>query len=224
MTREQFKTFLGTPKGKLAAVCSMLVLSWIFLLFYFFGEAITAFGDPRSLDNARRELRQTRAICADTTEKFEEWNALKNRYRTIVAGAWKESRDGQVETVLRQKIADAAAAAEFKLSSLGSVGIGRINNDLYYADIDISAEGSLDEIIKLISALEGIRPAPAWKRLNLRPDNRPRPQSAASGVLNLAQQNATVEYTRIAMNATLRVICADEAPGTTGGGERSVHP
>ena len=224
MTREQFKTFLGTPKGKLAAVCSMLVLSWIFLLFYFFGEAITAFGDPRSLDNARRELRQTRAICADTTEKFEEWNALKNRYRAIVAGAWKESRDGQVETVLRQKIADAAASVEFKLSSLGSVGTGRINNDLYYADIDISAEGSLDEIIKLISALEGIRPAPAWKRLNLRPDNRPRPQSAASGVLNLAQQNATVEYTRIAMNATLRVICADEAPGTTGGGERSVHP
>ena len=224
MTREQFKTFLGTPKGKLAAVCSMLVLSWIFLLFYFFGEAITAFGDPRSLDNARRELRQTRAICADTTEKFEEWNALKNRYRAIVAGAWKESRDGQVETVLRQKIADAAASVEFKLSSLGSVGTGRINNDLYYADIDISAEGSLDEIIKLVSALEGIRPAPTWKRLNLRPDNRPRPQSAASGVLNLAQQNATVEYTRIAMNATLRVICADEAPGTTGGEERSVRP
>lgn len=220
MNREQLKTFLGTPKGKLVAVCSLLALSWLFLLFHFFGDTIAALGDPHSLETARRELKQQRALCVRTTEKIEEWNEQKKRYRAILAGAWQESRDGQVETALRQKITDAVAAVEFKLSSLGSVNTGRINNDLYYADIDISADGSLDEIIKLISALEDIRPAPMWKRLHLRPDHRPRPRSAASGVLNLAQQNATVEYTRIAMNATLRVICADETIIPAPGGER----
>lgn len=218
MNREQIKAFIATPKGKLIAVCSLLALSWVFLLFYFFGDTIAAIGDPQSLDSARRELKRVRAQCAETTEKFEEWEGQKKRYRAIVSGAWRESRDGQVETALRQKVTDAVSAMNFKLSSLGSVSTGRINNDLYYADIDISAEGALDEIVKLISALESIEPAPRWKRLNLRPDNRPRPRSANSGVLNLAQQDAAVVYTRIAMNATLRVICADEpaAPAKEG--------
>ena len=226
MTKAQLKAFIATPKGKLVAVCSLLVLSWIFLLFYFFGDAIAAFGDPQSLEYARRELKRMRASCAGTAEKYEEWESQKKRYRAIVAEAWRESRDGQVETALRQKVTEAVSELNFKLSSLGSVSTGRINNDLYYADIDISAEGPLDEIVKLISALEGIRPAPKWKRLNLRPDNRPRFQSGSTTVLNLAQQNEAVVYTRVAMNATLRVVCADEAeaPGAAAPGERSARP
>ncbi len=44
MTREQFKTFVSTPKGKLIAVCSLLAVCWIFLSFYFFGDTISALG------------------------------------------------------------------------------------------------------------------------------------------------------------------------------------
>ncbi len=222
MTREQFRAFLATPKGKLVAVCTLMVASWIFLLFYFFGDALAAFGNPRSLDTAKQELKRQRAAHRKVAEKFAEWTEQKKRYRAIVTGAWKASLDGPVETALRQKVADAAAALEFRLSSLGSVATGRINNDLYYADIDVSAEGGLDEIIKLISALEAIRPAPVWKRLSLRPDMRPRPQSSGSSIINLAQQENTVEYTRISMNGTLRVVCVDESTAGVSGGERRV--
>ena len=225
MTREQVKNFISTPKGKLIAVCSLLAVCWIFLFFYFFGDLLSALSDPHSVDAAEKELKRLRARHAAVAEDFEEFTAQRKRYHAIITGAWLESRDGQVETALRQKISEAVAAIEFKLSSLGSVNTGRINNDLYYADIDVSAEGPMDEIFKLISALEGIRPAPVWKRLNLRPDNRPQPQTRSVSTLNLANLNATVEYSRLSLNGTLRIICADEAAyRRVSGGERKAKP
>ena len=211
MTREQIRNFLSTPKGKLIAACSLLAVCWIFLFFYFFGDTLSALGNPRSVENAEKELKQLRTQHAGVAEKYEEYVAQRKRYNDVISGAWLESRDGQVETALRQKITEAVTAIEFKLSSLGSVNVVRINNDLYYADIDVSAEGAMDEIFKLISALEGIRPAPVWKRLNLRPDNRPRPQTRSLSALNLANLETAVEYSRLLMNGTLRIICADEA-------------
>ena len=225
MTREQLKTFLSTPKGKLIAVCSLLAVCWIFLFIHFFGDLLSALSDPHSVDTAEKELKRLRVRYAAVSEDFEEFTAQRKRYNAIITGAWLESRDGQVETALRQKISDAVAAIEFKLSSLGSVNTGRINNDLYYADIDVSAEGAMDEIFKLISALEGIRPAPVWKRLYLRPDNRPQPQTRSVSTLNLANLGATVEYSRLSMNGTLRIICADEAAyRRVSGGERKAKP
>ena len=221
MTRERIKAFISTPKGKLIAVCSLLAVCWIFLFFYFFGDLLSALGDPQSVDNAEKELKRVRAQHAAVAERYEELVSQRKRYNAVISGAWLESRDGQVETALRQKITEAVTAIEFKLSSLGSVNTVRINNDLYYADIDVSAEGAMDEIFKLISALEGIRPAPVWKRLNLRPDNRPRPQTRSLSVLNLANLETAVEYSRLSMNGTLRIICADEAAyKRVSGGER----
>ena len=225
MTREQVKAFLATPKGKLIAVCSLLGLCWIFLFFYFFGDTLSALGDPQSVDKAEKELKRLRAQNTSVAERYDEFMAQRKRYNAIITDAWLESRDGQVETALRQKITDAVTAIEFKLSSLGSVNTGRINNELYYADIDVSAEGAMDEIFKLISALEGIRPAPVWKRLNLRPDNRPQPQTRSVSTLNLANMGVTVEYSRLSMNGTLRIICADEAAyRRVSGGERKAKP
>ena len=225
MTREQVKAFLATPKGKLIAVCSLLGLCWIFLFFYFFGDTLSALGDPQSVDKAEKELKRLRAQNTSVAERYDEFMAQRKRYNAIITDAWLESRDGQVETALRQKITDAVTAIEFKLSSLGSVNTGRINNDLYYADIDVSAEGAMDEIFKLISALEGIRPAPVWKRLNLRPDNRPQPQTRSVSTLNLANMGVTVEYSRLSMNGTLRIICADEAAyRRVSGVERKAKP
>lgn len=212
MTREQIRAFVATPKGKLLVACSLMVLSWLFLFFYFFSDTLSALGDPESLAKANLELKRAQAANAKISESYEELLEQKKRYKAVAAGAWRESRDGQVETALRQKITDAVAQLEFKLSSLGSVNTGRINNELYFADVDVSAEGKLDEIVKLISALEDIRPAPVWRRLTLRPDNRPRAQSTGGAEsLNLALQNLNTEYTRVSMNGTLRVICADEA-------------
>lgn len=219
--KEQIRAFVATPKGKLIVACAGLVLCWTVLLVYFFGDTITAFGDPRSLEKAKRELARQKSEYDKVKVQYDELQAQKKRYRAISDAAWEESREDQVKTKLHNNVTAAASKLEFKLSRIGSVTIGRLNNELYYADIDIAADGTLDEIINLISAMEDIRPAPSWKQLTLRPDNRPRPRAnAGMDSLNLAAQNLTIERTRVMMSGTLRVICTD-APGRTGA-ERSV--
>ena len=211
ITKEQFRAFVATPKGKLAVACAGLVLCWLFLLVYFFGDTITAFGDPRSLKKAQRELVRQKSEYEKVLARYDELQDLKKRYRAISGSAWGESREELVKTKLHNNVTAAASKLEFKLSRIGSVNIGRLNNELYYADIDIAADGNLDEIINLIAAMEDIRPAPSWKQLTLRPDNRPRPRTT-SGIdsLNLATQNLNVERTRVMMSGTLRVICTDD--------------
>ena len=209
--KEQIRSFIATPKGKLVVACSCLAVCWIFLLLYFFGESIAAIGNPASLKNAQQKLEHQRKEYQKVRKSYDELQAQKKRYRAIVDAACRESGEDKVKTKLHNSVSSAAAKLEFKLSRIGSVGIGRLNNELYYADIDIAAEGKLDEIATLIAALEEIDLKPVWRQLELRPDNRPRPQ-ASTGVdsINLANQLPNVERTRVTMRGTLRVICADE--------------
>ena len=237
ITKEQVRAFVATPKGKLAVACAGLLLCWIFLLVYFFGDTISAFGDSQSLEKAKKELARQSAENAKVRIRYNELARQKKRYRAIVDSAWKENREEQVKNKLHNSITAAAAKLEFKLSRIGSVKIDRLNSKLYCAEVDITAAGKLDEIINLIAAMEEILPAipdasclpsglyaliavmkkelpsAEWKQVVIRPDNRPRPQTT-SGIdsLNLANQIMTVERTRVMMNGTLRVICSDEAP------------
>lgn len=211
--KEQLRAKLATPKGKLTAALAALALCWIFIIFYIFGDAISAFGDPQSLGRARQELERQRAEYERVAVRYGEAQTQKKRYREILASAWHASGEEQVKTTLHNSITATASKLEFKLSRIGSVNTGRLNSKLYYADVDISADGKLDEIVNLVAALEEIAPKPMWKQLVLRPDNRPRPQSGAGAdSLNLANQMMNVERTRVTMSGTLRVICTDEAP------------
>jgi len=211
ITREQIRAYIATPKGKLLAACALLAFCWLILALYFFGDTIAALGDPQSLRKARLELARQRSEYEKVSVRYDELQDLKKRYRAISDSAWGESREELVKTKLHNNVTAAASKLEFKLSRIGSVNIGRLNNELYYADIDIAADGNLDEIVNLIAAMEDIRPAPSWKQLTLRPDNRPRPRTAAGiDSLNLATQNLNVERTRVMMSGTLRVICTDD--------------
>ena len=215
INREQIRAYVATPKGKLVVACSCLGLCWLFLLLYFFGDAIAAFGDPKSLEKAKRELAAQKAAYGKIRGGYDELQAQKKRYRALLDAACRESGEDRVKTQLHNSITAAASKLEFKLSRISSISIGRLNGELYYADVDIAADGKLDEIIALISALEEITPKPIWKQLVLRPDNRPRPQ-ASSGIdsLNLANQMMNIERTRVTMSGTLRVICVDESAPT----------
>ena len=211
ISKEQIRAYVATPRGKLLVACALLALCWLILILYFFGDTIAAFGDPQSLEKAQRELARRKSEYEKVRVRYDELQELKKNYRAISESAWGETREEQVKTKLHNNVTAAASKLEFKLSRIGSVNIGRLNNQLYYADIDIAADGNLDEIINLIAAMEDIRPAPSWKQLTVRPDNRPRPRTA-SGIdsLNLANQNLNIERTRVMMSGTLRVICTDD--------------
>jgi len=210
--KEQIRAFVATPKGKLIIACSMLALCWIFLLAYFFGDTIAVLFDSGILEKSRKELVRQQAEYEKIRVRYDEQQLERKRYRELTESAWRESREEQVKNKFHNSVTAAASKLEFKLSRIGSVNIGRINSKLYYADVDLAAEGKLDEIVTLIAAMEDIRPAPTWKQLVLRPDHRPRPQ-VTSGIdsLNLANQQLNIERTRVTMSGTLRVICTDDA-------------
>lgn len=215
ISKEQIRAFVATPKGKLAVACLCLVLCWIFLLLYFFSDSLTAFGDPKSLKKAKDNLAKLEKTYREVRGSNAGVLAKQERYRKLLASAYKEGDEDKVKTVLHNKITEAANKLEFKLSRISSVNINRLNSELYYAEVDVTAEGKLDEIVALINALEAIDPKPVWKQLELRPDNRPRPQ-VSTGVdsLNLANQDLNVERTQMTMRGTLRVLCADETANT----------
>ena len=240
--REQIRAFVATPRGKLIVACACLALCWIFLLAFFFGDSITAFGNPKSLAKAKAELVKVRADYDRIRVDYDRMQGERKRYRDILGAAWSGGGEDRLTTLLHNSITAAASRLEFRLDRISSVKIDRLNGELYYAEVDINAAGKLDEIITLIAELEDLRPKqipvlcgisapfvaaldhiqpkPTWGQLVLRPDNRPRPQ-ASTGVdaLNLANQALTVERTRVTMSGTLRVICADES-GTQGAKSR----
>lgn len=214
ISKEQIRAFIATPKGKLAVAGACLILCWVFLLLYFFGSYITAFGDPKSLEKAQKELDKQKGEYDKALGPYKELEEQKKHYRAICDSAWKNLRENEVKNKLHNSVSAAAAGLEFKLSRIGSVSTGKLNNELYYADVDIVAEGKLDEIVNLIMAMEDIRPAPVWKQLVIRPDNRPRPQTSSIDSLNLANQAMTLERTRVVMSGTLRVIYMEESSGS----------
>ena len=169
---------------------------------------------PENLEQALMELKKRRAEYDKVHAKYDELAQQRKRYREICGSAWKNIREDQVKNKLHDSVSLAAAKLEFKPSRIGAVNIGKLNNELYYADVDIAAEGKLDEVVNLIMAMEDIRPAPVWKQLVIRPDNRPRPQTSSTDSLNFVNQARPPERTRVMMSGTLRVIYMEESSGS----------
>lgn len=170
--RTSFRDFVKTGKGKLIVALCALGLSWIFLLWNFsgsFGELLP--GEER-IDALEREIKQLKQQNATLLARRKAADELKERYRKQLESYWREERDGVVETELRNKIQQAASEIELKLNSLGSVRTTRINNELYYAEIDLSTSGTLETLVRFLGRIQEIRPALSWRRLDLRPEMR----------------------------------------------------
>ena len=60
-------------------------------------------------------------------------------------------------------------------------------------------------MIRFLAGLTRIQPQPAWRRLDLRPENRFR-RTQGAGSANLAAQLNTVPQTRLNFSGTLRVL------------------
>jgi hypothetical protein len=110
-----------------------------------------------------------------------------------------------VETALRRKISKISEEQDFKLNTIGSVRVGRINPEFTYADIDIQGSGDIDDVIKFLAGLAEIEPELSWRRLDLRPDLRYR-RSTGAGSANLAAQLNNLPTTRLNFSGSLRVL------------------
>lgn len=211
MNRDRLKAFLKTPKGKLITVLIAFGFSQIFLLNWLFGGIITDLPDHAKIVAAQKELLRARETFQAVEKTVKEHDNLRQQYRKIALLGWNQDKHGMVETALRQQIAGAATKLDLKLNTIGSVRLSRINRDFYFAELDISGNTTLEEFAKLLGAIQELTPQPQWRRLDLRPDNRPRQgQNQGAGSANLASRNDPANIvTRVFFNGSIRVIGYD---------------
>lgn len=113
-----------------------------------------------------------------------------------------------VDTELRNRIQQAARDVELKLNSLGSVRTSRINNELYYAEIDLSTVGTLEAITAFLAKLREKSPLVSWRRFDLRPEPVRGQNASSTGTV---VQNLN-------FNGAIRVIGFDGGAAENGGG------
>ena len=198
---------LKTRKGQLIAVCILLVFSQVFLFFTLGKSYLKNLPNEAKIQKAQKELEKQKLEYAKYNAEKRSINKTRQKYRALAAQAWINSHDGVVETTLRRRISDVAAKLQFRLNNIGAVRTGRINNEFYYAEIDISGSGDIGDVMKLFAALRKIEPVLSWRRLDLRPDFRFR-RNTGVGSSNLASR-LEIPPTRLNFNGALRVVCYD---------------
>ena len=204
------KKFASTPKGKLIICCAVLALVWSVLLINWLGSFLHDLPNQVKIAKINSELIQIRNNHKIASEEHAKLREIRRKYQALAAASWIISHDGIIETGLRRRISDVARKQDFKLNNIGSVRISRINQDFSCADIDISGNGDFDDVVRLLAGFAEIEPRLAWRRLDLRPDNRFR-RNVGVGSANLAAQVNAVPETRLNFSGTLRVFCYEGA-------------
>ena len=119
-----------------------------------------------------------------------------------------------METQLRRIVSDTATRLELKPNSLGTVRTNRINEDFYFAEIDITMNGTYEEVVKFIAAVAECQPKLSWRRLDLRPDFRRRFMRNSNTNLAAARAQAVQDQNSVSVmfNGVIRVIGYDGSP------------
>ncbi len=209
--KQDFKTFLKTTKGKLTVSCGALLLSWIFLLIQFSGNLSAWLPNESRKAAMNKDIRKYKAEQQVQQAKLKEIDALRKRYRDNIAGCWQVRRDGDPSVLLRQKIETAAKEVELSLENIGSVRTSNINNDLYFAEMDIATSASFESVIRFLGKIRDLKPAVSWRRITMNVAfQRFRPNSSTTvRTTNLASPSYTSTETRLMLNGTLRIIVYD---------------
>lgn len=209
----KLKEFAKTGRGKLILSLGGLAFVWVILLWQFAGSLAGLLPGAEEIDRTEREVKELRRQNATLQARSKEFDDLKGRYRKQRDGYWQEARDGVADTELRNKIQQAAHEVELKLGSLGSVRTTRINNDLYYAEIDLAATGTLEAIAAFLARIQKITPALSWRRLDMRPEPvRGRPDAATTTTATATQN--------LSFNGATRIIGVDGGGAEPNGGKK----
>lgn len=208
------KKLLSTPKGQLIASLCALGCVWLVLILYFGGEFIGDLPSADSLEDSKRELKKQKILLQKALAEEKEYLQLREKYNEKIRSAWRESKHGIVETQLRRIVSDTATRLELKPNSLGTVRTNRINEDFYFAEIDITMNGTYEEVVKFIAAVAECQPKLSWRRLDLRPDFRRRFMRNSNTNLAAARAQAVQDQNSVSVmfNGVIRVIGYDGSP------------
>ena len=205
------KKFLSTPKGQLIGSLCALGAVWLFLLLYFGGEFLGNLPSADNLDDSRRELKRQQKLLEKAKADENEYLKLRSRYDDKIRSAWREGEHGTVETRLRRIVSDTATKLELKPNALGTVRTSRINEDFYFAEIDITMNATYEDVVKFVAAVAECKPKLSWRRLDLRPDFRRRMMRANNTNLAAARAQAVQDQNavNVMFSGVIRVIGYD---------------
>jgi hypothetical protein len=207
MRKENIKAFLSTPRGKLVASCSALVICWIIVLPMIFGDFFSSGVSGGDISSLELELKKAKKAYEEQLDKKSKAETIRKKYTRLSERAWHEEAGGMIEVDMRQMVYDAAEKVEdFKLATVGSVRRVNINDELYCGEIDVTASDHLDKIVAFVEAVDKSDPDLSWSKLDLRPDlNFRRREQNTKTVVNLAEITKP-KPTKILFSGTLQMI------------------
>lgn len=214
---KNFKAYLKTPKGKLTAALSVLAVVWLVLLINYAG-GISSFLPNQARDNkALQDLRRQQSELRKAEKEYQDFLDAEKAVNLLVENAWQESKHGMVDTILRQNIQNAADSSMIQLNTLGAVKTSRINDDFYFAELDLNYKSTFSEMLNFMAKLQEMTPKVYWKQFSIRPDarsNRKRATTMPSITSMLAIQHGEELPDQMEMNfsGTLRLIGFDGDP------------
>ena len=204
---EKPKEFLTNGKGKLTVACGALLISWIFLLTQLGGSFSAWFPNEAAKEALRKEIKKLEAEQTEQQKKLHEMDEIQKKYSAMIENSWQFERDGDPELLLRQAVESTAKETDISLNNLGSVRTSRINDDFYFAELDVSFSAPFENLMHFIAKLQAHKPALPWRRITANLSMRPPHQQNTRVVSNTATTAAT--QTTLMFNGTIRVIAFD---------------
>lgn len=217
MTRSQIRQFVRTPRGKLTVALTILALTWLILLFNYFGGLSSFVPDAVRDAKAENELRRLQGELRKVEAEWRKFEQQQQAVRDLVASAWREEQHGEIDTMLRQNIQEVANAAEIKLNHLGAVKSSRINPDFYASELDLTFQANLRDLLNFLGRVQELQPKVYWKQYSIRPDfrsNRQRRNAvpSISGMLAQKQGEELPDQLMLNFSGTVRLIGFDGDP------------
>ena len=152
MSKQNLRQWLKSPSHKLMVALGGLLLSWVYLFFYLSGSG-TVFQRSNNLEQLKLDCKKAEMEFQNLSSQLEQLKAVEAAYWQSARICWDKTVDGEVETVLRQLTEAAAQKAELQLNSLGTVRVSRINQELCYGELEMSANGPMEQLTGFFAAL-----------------------------------------------------------------------
>lgn len=164
------KGILSSTRSKIVFCVGGLLFSAVVLLSSSGVSLPGLFPSASTLENARREQKKAIAAFEAAEAQQKEFDTVQKKFKELTGSCWVESRDGLPDIELRRKIETAARTAGFEQINIGAARRSRLNNDLYFLEVDVNTSAALESLAIFWRELGKVTPPLGWKRVDLRPE------------------------------------------------------
>ena len=168
MFENLLKKFRESQKAKIGFCIGGLLFSIIYLLWMFGGNIESWIPSSKRLEDARQNLKKVSESAKEQEAREKIFAAAEKLYKANLEKFWDEKKHGIASVELRKKIEQSAQRAGIKLGSVGAVRQSRINNDLHFLEIDMSATETLELLTLFLREIYKETPELHWKRADFR--------------------------------------------------------